>query len=44
MYNDGLLSIDEAIKIINCMNYSDQIVIKSQKVINNNLIFKECNA
>ena len=41
MYSDGLLSTEETIKILNCMNYSNQIVLKTQSAINSNLVFKE---
>lgn len=37
MFNDGLLSVDDTIKIVNCMNYTDQIAIKNQKAIDNAL-------
>ena len=40
MYADGLLSTDEAIKVITCMNYSEQIVIKNQASIDENLHFQ----
>lgn len=33
MYNSGLVSKDNAIKILNVMNYSPQIVLKSEKAI-----------
>ena len=39
MYADGLLSTDDTIKIVTCMNYSEQIVIKNQEAIDNNLTF-----
>ena len=39
MYADGLLSVDETLKILNCMDYSRQIAVKSQHVIDNNLKF-----
>lgn len=40
MYADGLLSTEEAIKVINCMKYSNQIVVKKQIVIDECLVFK----
>ena len=40
MYADGLLSTNEALEVINCMKYNEQIVIKNQDTINNNLMFK----
>lgn len=33
MYNDGLISTENAIKVMNCMNYSKQVVLKTQKAI-----------
>ena len=33
MYNDGFISTENAIKIMNCMNYSQQIVLKTDHAI-----------
>lgn len=34
LYEDGLVSPDVATKILNCMNYGRQIVLKSEKAVN----------
>lgn len=39
MYADGLLPTDKAIDTINCMHYSEQIVIKKQSIADNYLHF-----
>ncbi len=41
MYNDGYLSEEQAIKMINCMNYSSQIVFKKQITLDKHLDFME---
>ena len=33
LYNDGIVSAETAVKIINCMNYSNQIVLKSKEAL-----------
>ena len=35
MYQDGLVSADRAIEVMNCMNYSQQIALKTVKAIRN---------
>jgi len=41
MYNDGYLSTEQAIEVINCMNYNKQIVFKNQSAIDKNVHFIE---
>ncbi len=40
MYCDGLLSIEQALKVVNCMNYSEQIVFKNDEAIKAGLSFE----
>lgn len=40
LYADGVLSKKQAIKVINCMNYSTQIVFKNDAAIESALVFK----
>lgn len=40
LYADGLLSKQAAIAVINCMNYSSQIVFKNERAIERALTFK----
>ena len=35
LYEDGLISVENAIKIMNCMDYGSQYVLKTDKAINN---------
>ena len=35
MYQDGLLSAENALKIMNCMDYGEQIVLKTDKALEN---------
>ena len=41
MYSDGFLSKKQAIHIINCMNYSCQVVFKNDDAIKSTVRFKE---
>ncbi len=41
MYSDGFLSKQQAIHIINCMNYSCQVVFKNDAAMENAVRFKE---
>lgn len=40
LYADGVLSKEQAIKVINCMNYSSQVVFKNDIAIKSALVFK----
>lgn len=39
LYSEGLITKEHTIKIVNCMNYSNQFVLMNQECINRNLQF-----
>ena len=41
MYLDGFISADKAIKVINCMHYSDQITFKTQDALDHCVKFED---
>lgn len=39
LYMDGLIEEDKALEVVNCMNYSNQVVFKNEKAISKGLKF-----
>lgn len=41
LYTDGIITKEQTIEVVNCMNYSDQVVFKNDAAIRKALVFRE---